>query len=475
MKPRGIGKWTITGTILIVFGSMLVTVENYSLSIPFFDEWGAEAVILYKNYENGELVASDLFLPHNGHRIVLTRLTALVLYIINGGWDPQVQMIINALLHAILCAVLVRIIFHRLQSGTIFVLPVVLTILLFSVPFSWMSITVAFQSQFYFMALFSILALHYLTSSRFILGSIYSLLAMLSMTPGAFVLPAFAGATLVSALQSRTLNRIQAFLCIVSILLFIVFVLTLREEPTAQALHAQHIPGFFYSLLHTISWPFSYEFGVGLIVHVPFALYLIQSASSSRGSSFLLALGVFVAFQILAMAYFRGSDGVLPANRYWEILIIGLWVNGICTYSMARHRNTNFTKRFALVWLFVAAIGLSAVGYQSFSEGLPNRKADGLTAQSLILEFLGEEDRDIFLGRSPFEVSHPDIDALVALLQDEQIQELLPSSLGGNSQDRLLPMKTLLFAMSPVMLVLGIISISYSTVKYYSFLSESEL
>ncbi len=456
--------WMLLGTFLVVFSSMLWTVENFGTSIPYYDEWDAEADWLYRKYENSDLGISEILAPHNGHRLVLTRLTSLALYVVNVGWDPQLQMIINALLHAIICAVLVRFILLNHHSyNPLF--PVVLTVILFAVPFSWISITVAFQTQFYLMILFSILALQSLANSQYIFGYSLSILAMLSMTPGAFVFPAFVGAILASAVQSRVMTKWQILQCMISISLFTLFILTLHEEPAAQVYHAQHIRGFLISILAAISWPFRVSFVIGLVIYVPLAVYLTRSILVLHGSPFILSLGVFIACQILAMAYFRGGEGVPPANRYWEIMIVGIWINGMCAWHMVHQKSSKFAKHAAALWLFIAIIGLSIIGYQSFSDGLPNRKADALTAQSLILEYLETGNRNIFLGKNSSEISYLDTDALVALLDDKQIREILPSSLGGKNADSIRPIKAALFAVIPATFLLGLSLISYSIIK----------
>ncbi len=456
--------WMMLGAFLIVFASMLWTIENFGLSIPYYDEWDAEANYLYRYYENGSLGIREILAPHNGHRLILTRLTALALYIINGGWDPQLQMILSGLAHAIICTILVRCVLFNSQ-GSYLLLPVLSTIILFAIPFSWVSITVAFQTQFYFMVLFSILALQSLTNSRYLPGYIFSALAMLSMTPGAFVLPAFAGAILVHAIRSRTITRNQILQCAISALLFYLFVLALHEEPASQVYQAQHIRGFFISLLATVSWPFKVSLGIGLAIYLPLLSYFIWHIITSRGSLFIFSLGIFMACQILAMAYFRGGEGVPPANRYWEIMIVGIWLNGICSWHIAREKSIQFSKQFATSWLLLAVIGLAAIGYQSLNQGLPEKRADGLTAQSLILEYLETGNQDVFLGKSSSEFSYLDANALVSFLEDLEIRETLPSSLGGNSQDRMHSAKTILLAMAPLIFTLGLISSWYSIIK----------
>ena len=456
--------WMMLGAFLIVFGSMLWSIDNFSLSIPYYDEWDTEANWLYRHYENNSLGISEVLAPHNGHRLILTRLTALALYIINGGWDPQLQMIVSALLHAIICITLLRCFFTD-DQGSWSLLPILLTVILFAIPFSWISITVAFQTQFYFMVLFSILALQSLTNSQYLLGYGLSILAMSSMTPGAFVLPAFAGATLVYAMQSRKITKNQILQFIISILLFYLFILTLHEEPAAQAYFAQHIHGFLISLLATISWPYRVSLGIGLAIYTPLMFYFIWNIKTLRGSFFLFSLGIFMICQILAMAYFRGGEGVPPANRYWEIMIIGIWLNGICAWHITREKNIQFSKLFVALWLFLAAIGLAAIGYQSLVDGLPDRKADSLAAQSLILEYVATKDREVFLEKTPSQTSHLNTNALITLLEDDTIRELLPSSLDGNSQDRVRPIKLFLFYLAPLIFAFGCILHIYSTIK----------
>jgi len=454
----------IIGAFSIVFGSMLWIIENFSLSIPYYDEWDAEADWLYRHYEDGNLGISSIFTPHNGHRLILTRLTALALYALNGGWDPQLQMIVSALLHATTCIVLIRFFLMENQRSCS-LLPILSTVILFAIPFSWISITVAFQTQFYFMILFSILALRSLINSQYLPGYMFSVLAMSSMTPGAFVLPAFASAIIARAFQSRKLSRNQILQCAISIFLFYMFVLTLHEDPAAKVYFAQHIQGFFISLLAAFSWPYRISLGIGFVIYVPLAFYLIRSITTSRGSLFLFSLGIFMVCQILAMAYFRGGEGVPPANRYWEIMIIGIWLNGMCAWHMTREKSIQFPKRFAISWLLLTAIGLANIGYQSLSDGLPDRKADSLATQSLILEFLETGNRDVILEKTPSQISHSNANSLVMLLEDEQVREFLPSSLGGNSQDRVRLAKVFLFYMAPVILILGCPLFAYSIIK----------
>ena len=55
---------------------------------------------LYVPFNEGCLSWRQIAALHNEHRVVFTRLLALGLLSLNGQWDPQLQQVVNAGLHA---------------------------------------------------------------------------------------------------------------------------------------------------------------------------------------------------------------------------------------------------------------------------------------------------------------------------------------------------------------------------------------
>lgn len=445
----------VVSAFLIVFGAMLATVDIFGSSIPYTDEWDAEANWLYRLFEQGDLGFGEIAAPHFGHRLILTRLTSLGLYVLNGGWDPQLQMIVNGLLHALICAVLVGFIVQR-TDGPYRTPAAVATIILFTVPFSWLSILVAFQTQFYFMLLFSILALKHLSSSRYLAGYSFAALAMLSMTPGALLLPAYIFTLIVSTLRHRYISREQLGQIAICSAVFIFFVWHLPETTADDAYHAGNLYDFFVTVFYALYWPIRLEHWVGLIIYAPFVLLLIKALRHSGVPIFLLALGGFITLQILAMGYFRGGLNIPIPNRYWEILIVGIWLNGMSLFFIMRNSLSRPVKAFAFAWMFVAIVGLSATAFESFSEGLPGRKAESLTTQSLITEYLETGNREVFAGFSIYEVSYPDTERLIDILNQPVVRDLLPGSLGGSSADNLAGVRNVLFRLHWLMILGGL-------------------
>src|SRR5512146_802367 len=99
-SKTGASPWLIIplAGALIVIGAKCWMISRFGNPTPFWDQWDAEGANLYPKYFDGTLTLSDLLAPHNEHRILLTRLWALLLLELEGYWDPILQMAANALL-----------------------------------------------------------------------------------------------------------------------------------------------------------------------------------------------------------------------------------------------------------------------------------------------------------------------------------------------------------------------------------------
>jgi len=458
MQQSGLLKlinWGSVAAFFTIFGAMLLTVSLFGEPVPFFDEWDAEALLLYKPYIEGNLNLDGLITSHNGHRVIVTRITALILFMLNGGWDPELQMIVNALLHALTGTFLIGLMQkqHHCQFDR---LDIVFALVLFTIPFSSLSLLVAFQTQFYYMLLFAVGSLWALTSGKHFIGYLLATLSFLSMTPGAFVFPAYMAVLLIEIIRNRSVS--QNLLCHLFIcgLLFLLIILTRSTETSDETFRAQHFPGFAISFLAALSWPFRIGLGVGVIVYVPLFLFLVRAPFISHLPRYYFALGIFLLLQIFAMAYFRGGEGVPPAERYWEILRIGVWVNGVCLLILLQDVRLRLMKPLALLWFIAIIFGLSTLARYSLTVALPERQAQSLQAQSLIVEFLDSSDSQIFQGISGLNMSYPRADILVQRLSDPTIRRVLPVSLNPENFDRLRHVKHWLLGLSSLLAIAGL-------------------
>lgn len=175
---------------LVVVGARLWLVSLYGSPVPIMDQWDGEGATLFKPWIEGTLRISDLFQPHNEHRIVLSRLLALALLALNGQWDAQLEMAVNALLCGAI-AVLVALALVKLFGHNLRTLIVLLVGLWSALPYGHENTLWAFESSFFFLLFFSLLAiwglaLHPLFSWPWWTGVAGLGLACLSMASGFF-------------------------------------------------------------------------------------------------------------------------------------------------------------------------------------------------------------------------------------------------------------------------------------------------
>src|SRR5688572_12062879 len=78
------------------------TFYHYGSPMPDWDQWDAEGRNLLIPWVDDDQFVEKLFLPHNEHRVVLTKLQNLGLTLMNGQWDSRLEAVTNALLHAAL-------------------------------------------------------------------------------------------------------------------------------------------------------------------------------------------------------------------------------------------------------------------------------------------------------------------------------------------------------------------------------------
>ena len=87
--------------LLTVVWAKLTLLQHYPVPVPFWDQWDGEALTLYIPWADGGVTWRQMFTFHNEHRIFFSRLLALTLLVVNGQWDPHLQIVVNASLHSL--------------------------------------------------------------------------------------------------------------------------------------------------------------------------------------------------------------------------------------------------------------------------------------------------------------------------------------------------------------------------------------
>ena len=201
--------WLALLFLLIVSGKLLL-LHVYPARVPYLDQWDAEAAGVYIPFDEGCLSWGQMVAFHNEHRVFFTRLLALALLAANGQWDPQLQQVVNTGLHA-LTALVLGMMFWRAADGRRLNLVVVFCAVLFTLPFGWENTLAGFQSSFYLLLLFSVLALALTVkrvgSGAWVLGWLCAVSSLVTTAGGLFTPVAISIAAALRLVTRQTHRR----------------------------------------------------------------------------------------------------------------------------------------------------------------------------------------------------------------------------------------------------------------------------
>ncbi|MEI7707647.1 MAG: hypothetical protein WCI90_05200 [Chlorobium sp.] len=386
--------WLYFAFIFIVFGAKAVIISNFGSSVPFWDQWSAEGLGLYCPLIDGTLRWTDLFSSHNEHRIFTTKVLHLLLFKLNSGvWDPMVQMYANAAIHTISLVLLLFFLQKGMTQGSRLQFFAFAT-LLFAVPYGHQNTLSGFQSQFYFLLLFSFPFLWSISRYRtgyyhwFFVIVFSGFMSFFSLASGILTIAAGIGTLMIRWICGIERTRWTAVLIIVlAIFLFTGLYFTSAKPETKSLLD------FTIAL--------SFATGGGLL-YTPVVLFMIRQLqkkpSTDDYSWFVFSLSLWVLAQIFATAFSRGS-GILT-SRYLDILSIGILLNGYCIlFMLQKYGNSRRFKKIAIIWFLLIIGGLVGI-IPSTLRSLENKYAVSIRQKNNVNGYLASGDYT-FLQKKP--------------------------------------------------------------------------
>ena len=265
---------------LVVVGARLALVSIYGSPLPILDQWDGEAASTFKPWMDGTLTISDLFRPHNEHRIVLSRLLALGLLCLNGQWDSLLELAGNALICGLI-AVAISAAFIQLLGRRHQIAAVTAVMLWFSLPYGQENTLSGFQSSFYFLLFFSLLAIWGLSSQpafsfRWWLGATGAVLSCFSMASGFFAAAATLGMVCARTIRNRRVTRDVIVTVIFTAAVVGTSLLFRVSVPRHEPLQAASLNAWLIVFSRCLAWPFCDTPVASLIIYLPVALLALR-------------------------------------------------------------------------------------------------------------------------------------------------------------------------------------------------------
>jgi hypothetical protein len=443
MDERASARWGWAGALQVLafavalFGLKLWLIRSYANGTPYWDQWDAEAE-LFKRLLSGDWAWDRWLAPHNEHRIFTTRLLAVALLWLNQLWSPMLEMVANAILHI---AALVCLMWLFARAIGRFAMPVLLmfALVVFAVPFAWENTITGFQGQFYFLLLFSSLSIWLLITApvlqgRWWLGVALAIAAFFSFASGAFAVYAAFAAQAIRLLLLRRTRRDWGALLVLAVLAAAV---TAGIPMVAQHtdLKAKSFAQFFHALLSGLAWPTltRHPAFAALMRNLPWLIFVAgmmrRPPAAEDRRWFVVAIGIWVAGQTVAVAYGRADDVLV--SRYLDLHSIGLLVNMAALLALTRGL-VGRARMGALIlsacWMFFFVNALVAQ-LDSFLAQAAGKHESSLKQESNVRSYLLTHDLAAARALPFFALPYPDADRLTGLLGSPAIAPILPENL----------------------------------------------
>jgi hypothetical protein len=433
----------IVASLLVILGAKIWSIAFYGSATPFWDQWDAEAAGLYPPYLAGTLRLSDLAAPHNEHRILLTRLFALVVFVGSGRWDPILQMLYNAVVHTAAIGLLLAMLSRILdRAGT--ALLAFFCAIAFAVPYGWGNSLSAFQTQFYLLVLLGPLALFLLYdaaawSARWWLGTLVALVGYFSIASGALTLPAFIGLAVIQLILGVRAGRNEWLGVGLHVVFAAALIYDVPRIPEHAELRAQSALDFIDALAAAASWPVTapqwplLPLGVGAcLLYAPVLVItgrlLRRPAPLTDRHWLLFSFACWIGLQLAAAAYGRGMGAM--NTRYLDIYILGVVLNAACVIWLALVGGGGL-RAFAVLWLIAVMMGGSTTAFDELMRGITWRRDTAARQTENLKRFIATGDASALQNKPIFDIPYPLPEKLIAMASDPAIRAILPAHLRG--------------------------------------------
>jgi hypothetical protein len=420
-------------------GAKLGLILLYGRPLPYLDQWPGEAGELFHPYFSGQFSIATLFHPHNEHWIFFTRVLDLALLRLNGQWDSLLEMACNAVIHCAGVAGFGWVMASLLGKRSWLLIWPVLALDL-ALPFAWENTLWGFQSQFYFLLIFSwltvwLLGLHKPWSRRWWLGTVTASAAVFTVASGFLAAAAVLVLTALAAWKQRDWRRHLPTWAICAAIIVLGLALKL-SVPTDHATQARTAGDFLRALGKSLAWPWALSPWYAPVNFIPLLLLgwmCLRTPEPLKPEELLIfGMGIWATLQALAGAYARGSGGQAPAWRYMDSLSFIAIANVLAAFVLLteyrpRKKLGSWLPLVLTGWTLSCLGGLGFLAHRVWSRTLPEVVAERAAQLATTRAFMATNDRRVFETQPDGNRLVPNVDADVWFLDHPAIRAILPA------------------------------------------------
>ena len=432
------------GMLLLVLGAKLGLIHFYGTDQPFADQWAAEGVGFLQAPLHGGLNWASFFWPHGEHRPAVTRFITRGLVVANDGqWDCYVEIVFNLSIYAAFLVVAWRLVL-KVATGTWLAAVAMFMAILFAAPCAYENLLWGFQSQFVFLLFCGLLHVYGTTRSMKIdgvwwIGQLAGFCGLFSIAAGVMSAGLLVVLAVIEIVRGRR-DRWAGWTLGLNTMLLIYGLWLLPEGVTSAGHRWEHLFPAFERTAYLLSWPL----GGGwwwILIQAPcigsLVLWFLRPMKESDDRLVAL-IGCWIFLVAFAVAYGRILTPETIGVRYYDVLLTGVFANGLSLVTLLRHprgRLGPWLKTAAFVWIIVIGLGYLKFNTPSFSGAmLRQQKIYAVEQTQIVRKFMASDDVNLMQEFENRTHRFPHFQLTLALLRDKQVQSLLPPSLSSDTR-----------------------------------------
>ena len=475
----------LAAVFITILSSKLWIIDLFGSSLPWWDQWVAEAWALYIPFFEHKLALKDLLAAHCEHRIFVNRVLSLIALILNGQWDARLGMTLNAFITAFTGVALSFIGWKILGRKHLAVL-CLFNALVFSLPFSWESSIIGLMGN-YLLIVFALLAVRFLLKSdpfsgSWFLGLFFAALGLVTMASG-FVAALAVVAIVLLRLVMRKGSAGRNLFAVFAMGAIVAAGLLLRVNvPCHEAFKPSDLSRLIIAFAGNLAWPNSNLPWSALIIWLPcllmFAVYVFRGSDNREAFELIMGLGLWVALQNAALASSRYD---IITSRHTVVLCLSLPVNLMALLFLVRAISIppllrKFTVILFLVWLGWVGQSLWKISDKAHLAEAASLKQHFTQCEKNVRAFLKSNDISALTEKPLYDIPFADPNALAILLRNPHIRPILPACVTPDGRQG--PLSFVISKAIPKgdkLLIIGVALLAImTTIRFYQSLGTLE-
>lgn len=429
----------LAAAIVAIAGLRIALVANYANSEPYSDEWDAVMALPVRLIAVGRYSLSELFRPHNEHTVAPSRLVStMALWLNHNQFDNVPVVLFNAVLFALVWSALIYLFYrHAPDSTRAFAAVLAIAGL---VPIEGADVLFGFDNVYYFLIAGATATLWLAASASsgrrrhviaFALAAFGATVCMGSGFMAPLVAASICGLRMLCDHAPRRVMLIRIAIGLAATITGLVLLLRTGLVHSSQI----DLAGLGRAL-SCLAWPYANSAWAGVVLSLPIVALLVRTIRLRSNALpidyFAIALGVWSAAQIAAVAMDRHADATSLQSRYLNVVLLWPLMNLFSLVRLTGAASRRDGLQQALVVL-PAAAGAVLIGI--LVAQAPRSYAAITLASQQHVEQAARIARYVRLGDvSALSAEHmalpyPDVRRLKALLDDPALRTGLPPNL----------------------------------------------